>query len=224
MRMKLLAIETAMANCGVAVSVDATVYQQQQQASREQSQLLLAFIDELLKKSNIKLNQLDAIAYSYGPGSFTGVRLAASTVQGLAMLDDIPVIVISSLQVLAQTAFQLHQCQAVAICVDAHMGQVYYNKFVLDEDNIMQPMAEDQLLTPEQVEIPADMMMVGNGWARYVEVFTIADEIPQYFALLNDVTALIPLAKKAYERKQIVSAEQALPNYLRSQNAWHKQA
>jgi len=99
--MKLLAFETATEACSVALWVDGQVCERFELAPRRHAELALPWADALLAEAGIARSQLDAIAVGRGPGAFTGVRLAISIAQGIALALDIPVIPISTLAVLA---------------------------------------------------------------------------------------------------------------------------
>ncbi len=220
--MKLLAIETSGNNCSVALSDAEKAWLRGEDNIRAQSQLLLKFVDAALNEAKIKLNQLDALVYSFGPGGFTGVRLAASIVQGLALKDNLPVIPISSLQALAQKTYQEYGAKTVAVCVDAHMDEVYFNVYHLTSQGIMQSEQTDQLLSPNHLPAFVADWAVGNGWLRYPDALHSLNDIKQDVNLLNDATTLISLARYYFPLGHAVRAEEALPNYLRNQNAWRK--
>ena len=84
-------------------------------------------IDKILANSGLHLNQVNALAFGRGPGSFTGVRVGAGIAQGLALGADLPVIPISNLTAMAQAAFELYQAKKVAAAIDARMGEVYFH-------------------------------------------------------------------------------------------------
>ena len=99
--MKLLAFETATEACSVALWIDGEVHERFELAPRRHAELALPWADALLAEAGIARSQLDAIAVGRGPGAFTGVRLAISIAQGIALALDIPVVPISTLAVLA---------------------------------------------------------------------------------------------------------------------------
>ena len=82
--MKILAIETATEACSAALLMDNEVIDRFQVAPREHGNLILSMVDDLLAEADMTLQQLDALAFGRGPGSFTGVRMATGVVQGLA--------------------------------------------------------------------------------------------------------------------------------------------
>lgn len=83
--MKLLALETSTENCSVALLNEDKISFKSELAPQHHAEIIIPMIDDLLKESSLTKNDLDGIVLSQGPGSFTGVRIAASTAQGLAL-------------------------------------------------------------------------------------------------------------------------------------------
>src|SRR5574337_2025289 len=100
--MNILAIETSSTVCSVALYWDGDIVSKQVLDPNQHAKVILPMIDELLSIAEINIKKLDAIAFGCGPGSFTGLRIAASVAQGLALAHHLPLISISSLQALAQ--------------------------------------------------------------------------------------------------------------------------
>ena len=186
---------------------------------------ILGMVDELLAKAGISTAELQVIAFARGPGSFTGIRIAASIVQGLAFAADLPVIPISSLVATAQAAHREHQVQRCVVALDARMGEVYWANCELAQGQLMALVGDEQLsvpstVTPLSVEATCG---VGGAWAVYTEVLSSGFEVePQEFYPLVKARAddLIKLAEPAYQAGLAVSPDQALPVYLRDATAW----
>ena len=100
----LLHIETATTNCSVALSQNGNLLHciENNEADFRHSDHLHLFIEKLLKESNLQINQLSGVAVSMGPGSYTGLRIGVSTAKGLCYANDIPLISINTLEVLAE--------------------------------------------------------------------------------------------------------------------------
>jgi tRNA threonylcarbamoyladenosine biosynthesis protein TsaB len=181
-------------------------------------------IEELLADAGTSLHQLDAIAFTVGPGSFTGVRIGASVVQGLAFAIDLPVIPLSSLAVLAQGAIQQSATELILPALDARMNQIYFGFYQVDQQQLVQPLQADVVINPSEIGIDIDVNLVnsvcaiGNGWSVYEDelsqcVKNIAPNIlSQKFPHAIDA---LPLALNQWYNGKVVTAEQALPVYLR---------
>jgi tRNA threonylcarbamoyladenosine biosynthesis protein TsaB len=125
----ILAIDTATEACSVAVYVNGEYREVYEVIPRQHSQRLFAMLQSLVPDGRLRDHGIEAIAYSCGPGSFTGLRIAASAVQGLAYTAGLPVIPVSTLALQAQTALRLGLVTAdadVLSILDARINEVYY--------------------------------------------------------------------------------------------------
>src|SRR5690606_16284442 len=104
--MRLLAIDTSSRVGSIALLDGSDVSERFIATPREQAELVLPLVDDLLGARGIGLKDLDALVLGRGPGSFTGLRIAASVVQGLAFAAERPVVAVSSLEALAQRAWR----------------------------------------------------------------------------------------------------------------------
>jgi tRNA threonylcarbamoyladenosine biosynthesis protein TsaB len=160
--MKLLALDTASGQCSAALLIDGQLRLREAMTTREHARLILPMVQSLLQEAGMELVALDAIAFGRGPGSFTGLRIAASVTQGLAFGADLPVLPVSDLRALAQQA--LAQADAgelpsrVLACMDARMGESYWALFD-------PPTAALVGSAPEQVTSPARLVAAVAPWA-----------------------------------------------------------
>ena len=217
--MKILALDTSTEACSVAVAIDGVVLDDvvlgQQHSSR-----ILSMVDVLLTEAGLRLDQLDAIAFGRGPGLFTGLRIGAGVVQGLAFGADLPVIRVSSLAALAQAQEASH----VLTAVDARMSQVYWGAFTREADGALQLIGQECVAAPEALPLPPAgcWLGVGSGWDRYAEALTkrlgtrLESWLPERYPHAREVAALAAID---FRRGQAVAPEQALPVYVRDQVA-----
>lgn len=221
--MKILAIDAATEACSVALQIDDQVISKFELAPQQHSQKLLPFVDEVLANAGIKLNQLDAIAYGQGPGSFTGVRIGVSVTQGLAFGADLPVVGVSNLAAMAQQAISQHQSETVVAAIDARMSEVYFA--VYQNKN---GLAANQL--PEMVSKPEDLnaqpfpdaLAVGTGWQTYESELTEKFGCKASEIYLPSAEFMLPLALEDIKAGKVFSAEHAQPNYVRNEVSWQK--
>ena len=226
--MKLLAIETATEACSAALLIDGEILERHEIAPQQHAELLLGMVDHLLGQTGLSIVELDAIAFGQGPGSFTGLRIAAGGVQGLAFGAGVPAVPVSTLQVLAQTVRTVHGVDRAACAFDARMGEVYWGLYEVGagEEGVMQPLGPDEVSAPDEVSLPAQGEMsrggwvgAGSGWSSYGDALTVR---------LGDVTAidhelkpragiLATLGAHWLSLGRTVPAHEIRPVYLRNQ-------
>lgn len=149
--MNILAVETSQQATSVAVSLENKIQERYVSAPRRHG-AVLSMIDAVLQECSVTLLDMDALAFSCGPGSFTGLRLGAGVVQGLAFAAQRPVVLVSSLQALAQAIWEEQGAEQVLVGWDARMDQVYWGQYALEE-GWMLPVVPDVLLRPEECTI-----------------------------------------------------------------------
>ncbi|WP_104470903.1 tRNA (adenosine(37)-N6)-threonylcarbamoyltransferase complex dimerization subunit type 1 TsaB [Acinetobacter indicus] len=214
--MKLLALETANEQCSVSIVNDTQeLFFQLDERAKAQTQTILPMIEQGFAQTKTATADLTAVAFSRGPGSFSGVRINAAVAQALAWSHDLPVIPVSTLQALAQAAYRLAGLSAVTAVLDARMNEVYIASFQLDAEGIMQPVSEEQLLGYSDAAVVAQYPLVGSGSTL------LQQEQTQYKDLSATAQDVATIARVLAQREAWVSAEYALPVYLRD-NAWKK--
>ncbi|RLA54780.1 MAG: tRNA (adenosine(37)-N6)-threonylcarbamoyltransferase complex dimerization subunit type 1 TsaB [Gammaproteobacteria bacterium] len=226
----IIAIDTAMSACSVALSRQGIVTVLREHKPRQHIQLILPMIDELLKQSCLSIRDIDAIGFSQGPGSFTGLRIGMGVVQGLAFGGDIQVVPVSTLQVMAQVAIDrdmLNMDGIVMPVIDARMDEVYWGIYK-NNDGGAQPVCVDALNTPEQVSISGHApgitdnidIGVGDGW-RFRDRISVQVELVDE-QLVSDAEQVLGLSVDRYARGLSVVIDQIEPLYLRNQISWKK--
>lgn len=184
--MKLLALDTASGQCSVALLVDGQLVTRGVLTARDHAQLLLPMVDAVLAEAGQSLRGLDGIAFGRGPGSFTGVRIAAAVTQGLAAGAGLPVLPVSDLRVLAEGARAAVASAADAstegwllACMDARMGELYWAVFANGSGPIGAARCTERLSSSAQLQqelpalLPAGGAIVGAagmGLAAYPQL------------------------------------------------------
>ena len=226
----LLALDTSTEACSVALFHHGEKTHINELAQRTHTKRILPMIDEILANSGLRLNQVDALAFGRGPGSFTGVRVGAGIAQGLAFGADLPVIPISNLTAMAQAAFELHQAENVVAVIDARMNEVYFSQLVREKERSdvgeffqWREIITEQVCSPEQAikQLRDDnAFRVGTGWAAYSQ-FTEKNLTSSDIALPNALY-MLELARVEYLQKRTISALEIEPIYLRNEVTWKK--
>jgi tRNA threonylcarbamoyladenosine biosynthesis protein TsaB len=223
--MNLLAFETSSRLGSVALETPAGLTVRELGIPREQTERLLSTTDELLAAAGIDLKSLDAIAFGRGPGSFTGLRVSAAVAQGLAAASGVPLLPVSSLLCLAERAWHEAPFERALVCVDAHMGEVYW-ALAECRGGVVEIVGDERLGAPADVAAPgaAPWCAVGNGFAAHAEALApltraAAKVLPD---LVPAAAALLPKAKRDLQAGLTVPPKAALPVYLREQTAWKR--
>jgi tRNA threonylcarbamoyladenosine biosynthesis protein TsaB len=186
---------------------------------RAPSRSVFEWARDLLAESSVSLGQLDCIAFGAGPGSFTGVRVAVALAQGLGYARGLPLCAVSTLAALAAGAFRHTTADAVACCLDAHMGEVYVGAYRRDAEAGVTALAPDVLADPEAVALPGNdhYLAAGPGWAAYPALAhrmrsRLIGLEPDLLPSAGDVALL---ARPLFLAGRVVQPAAAEPNYLR---------
>lgn len=180
--MNILAVDTATNSCGVAVTSTAGVQANTVRISREtHSRHLLSIIDQSLELAGLSVMDLDGLAVTRGPGSFTGLRIGLATIKGLALANNKPVVGISSLDALA--------CQfagstfLVCALLDARKSEVYARLYRFADNNLA-PVTDERVLSPQMAvaDITEPCLFVGPGAMVYRDVIEAAIGKNAFFA------------------------------------------
>ncbi len=232
--MKLLALDTATEGCSAALWIDGAMIHREVEVGRGHSGLILSMIDQLLAEGAVALGSLDALAFGRGPGSFTGVRLAASVAQGLAFGAGLPVVPVSDLRAVAQRAWSEGGDAATPhalVCNDARMHEVYWGCFELGADRLMHPVGEEHVGPPATVEVPGSwaglrVTGAGRGFRAYPVLRDRLGAALTHIAadILPGAPEIACLAVAEARVGNVLLPEQAVPVYLRDDVARPKQA
>ena len=217
--LKLLALDTSTDFCSAALWLDGQTYFEGCHAGQRHSQLILPMIDALLKRCGVQLQDLDALAYGEGPGSFTGLRIGCGVVQGLAMAIDRPVVGVGTLLAIAQAS----NASLALCCLDARMSEVYAAAYRCTAE-AWETVFEPGLYAPRELPpLPSgEWTGCGSGFAAYADDLRracagrLAAERPE---LLPHAREIASLGAKAFARGGGKPPEEALPLYLRDKVA-----
>lgn len=164
--MKILALETSAKAASCAVLSDgvplATAWQS---TGLTHSRTLLPMVEDMLKNSELRLGDMDALAVAAGPGSFTGLRIGISAVKGLAWASDKPCLPVSTLEAMA---WPLAHMDGIIVCaMDARRQQIY-NAVFLSEGGGLTRLRPDRAVSLEEAaadlrDLDGPMTIVGDG-------------------------------------------------------------
>ncbi len=237
----ILALDTSTDACSVALVTESRVVERHTLEPRSHARLGLPMVDEVLKEAGITLSELDAIAFGRGPGSFTGLRIAAGLAQGLAFSRQIPVVPVSTLEAMAFGYFQSRPDLFTAASgsradnvadtwiltlLDARMSEVYAAWYRVANGNI-ELEGEEKVLPPSLLELPKEAIntvAVGSGLNYFTEIpentrQAIAIQDPDWHPRAASVGML---ALGYLAQGKVVSPADAQPVYIRDEVTWKK--
>lgn len=229
--MNLLALDTSSIACSVALSIDNELFERHAVKPKEHTRLLIPMIEDVLADADANLRDLDAVVLGNGPGSFIGIRIAASVAQGLCYGAGLKLLPVSSLAAIAAESLQVPSATRVVVAQDAHMNEVYLACFLKGEDGL--PLADgDAVLQPieiiERIERSKDddsssarWYAAGAGWQRYPELLRLNEDrlAGVVDAQLPRARYLLDLGRRAFLAGEAIEPEALVPAYVRNRIA-----
>ncbi len=222
-----LAIEAASDSCSIALKTENTIINRLEAAPRMHSRLLYPMLNDVMAEAGLRPNQLDAVIFGKGPGSFTGLRIAAATAQGIGFACDIPLIGVSTLQAMAQQTHDEQQHSDVLAIMDARMNELYMGHYLADHKGLMMPTMDDLIcpITVDADKLPlqgAAHFACGHGlklWDQFDSSLQsrIAGQDPEQ---ILKAQSLLPMAVELFSQKQVLAPEDIELVYLREQSHW----
>jgi len=223
---KLLALDTSSIACSVALQLDETVIERYEEQPREHTRILIPMIQSVVDEAGTTLSELDAIVLGNGPGSFIGMRIAASVAQGLAFGSGLKIVAVSSMAAVAAQVFEEDDVAEVVVAQDAHMQEVYLGIYRRDDDGRPTEVIAEQLHGLGVISQCSDSdekfrVAAGFGWQRYPELL-VANQ--NFFTSVADVLYprachLLPLGSAGFELGRAVDPQDVDPAYLRQKVA-----
>lgn len=223
--MKLLAVETSTDACSAALLIDGVVTERFELTPKEHTKLILPMIDSLMADADLRPQQLDALAFSCGPGSFTGVRIATGVIHGIAFGADLPVVPVSTLAAVAQNYFdQSKPTENIAFtAIDARIGEIFWGVYKKDEAGLAQLIGKEAVTLASDVDFPdVKGVGVGSGWGVYALELShrLGSRVLSYeFEHYPRASAIVRLGLRDFNKGLAVPVELAMPVYLRDKVA-----
>jgi len=220
----ILNIETSTEVCSVALARDGVViHSRENLTGQNHAMLVTVFIEELLAESNLAMEQLDAVAVSGGPGSYTGLRIGVSVAKGICYASRLPLISITSLEAMAHHVihdpdhYQLPKTNNVLFCpmIDARRMEVYtafYDKEGRQVRDIQADIIDHQSYLPFLENNL--VLFFGNGSAKCREAINHPNAI-FINGIITRAENMIPLSERDFQLKKFVDIAYYEPFYLK---------
>ncbi|MGB2375966.1 MAG: tRNA (adenosine(37)-N6)-threonylcarbamoyltransferase complex dimerization subunit type 1 TsaB [Porticoccaceae bacterium] len=221
----ILAVDTSTEACSVALQIGDKTIAKFADEPRSHSRLLMPMVQRVLAEADIRVNQLDAIGVSIGPGSFTGLRIGFAAVQGMAYGADIPVVPVSTLELLSATYRRQANPQAgeIIALLDARMSEFNLGRYQLGQNNQIALLEADQLVSSEHaiqlIQANKPSAVIGDAG----NLFELAPQFAELFTQIHpNAVDLLPIAQQQLADGLAVNIESVDLVYLRGTEAWQK--
>ncbi len=224
--MNLLALDTSSDACSVALQIGDKVFEKHVVQAKEHTNILIPMIQELLHDAGVGLQDMDAIVLGNGPGSFIGMRIAASASQGLAFGSALKIVPVSSMAAVAAEVMDTHAATTVVVAQDARMNEVYLGTYRRDADGLPVVVTAETLQPIEQTDKiggagDSEIVAAGNGWQKYPVLLelnsaAIAEVVDVHYPRAR---YLLELAVRGWQCGEAVDPENLVPAYIRSKVA-----
>lgn len=219
---KILCIECSTEVCSVCIHEDGVILAiMESKESFQHSKKITVFIERCLQEAALRMKDLDAVAVTSGPGSYTGLRVGTATAKGICFGVDIPLITVPTLQAMAQGYIQDHSPlkEALLFCMlDARRNEVYGALFdgqgLLIKDTFSYIMDEDPY--PVDTKKYADVIAIGNGANKAIQL--MQDHKIQFSPTYCSATHLIPASISVFQSGTFADLFSFTPAYYKNPN------
>lgn len=216
---KILCIDTATDICSVALSVDGELSDKMESIEdRSHAKLLTVLIQDILIKNGLQATDLDAVAVSQGPGSYTGLRIGVSAAKGICYASNLPLIGISTLKIIAAAFLQresISENSVVLPMLDARRMEVYYAEYdyKLNEIKTATPLVIEEKSFADYAN-KDEIVLLGSGAEKCKDFLTLSNA-RYLIEQTNKAEYMVALAEKDFVRKKFVNVAYFEPAYLK---------
>lgn len=216
--MKILAIDTSSSVCSTALLENENIIDENNlDNGRTHSENLMPLIEELLNRNNISLKEINLIAVTVGPGSFTGIRIGISTIKPMSEIYNIPIASVTSLETLARND---ESNKNKIVLIDARNNQVYAGVFNKEYDLLEEYMADDINEVVKTIKKYENSIIIGDAGILHKEF--LKENIKNVeFSNKNKQSSVSTgkIGYKKYINNDLKNADTVLPTYLRKSQA-----
>ena len=215
--MKILAIDTSSSVCGTAILEDDKLIEENTlDNGKTHSENLMPLIKELLEKTQITLDDIDLIAVSCGPGSFTGIRIGIASIKAIAEVHNIPIAEVTSLETLAVND---SSDKNKITLIDARNNQVYAGIFDKECNLLEEYIADDINVVFDKMSKYSNSVFIGNGAVLHKEMLSKIEGVS--FVENNNQSAYSTgkIGYKKFLKNDLKNADTIMPIYLRVSQA-----
>jgi tRNA threonylcarbamoyladenosine biosynthesis protein TsaB len=214
----ILNIETSGHNCSVALNKNGQLIAQQLNTEGlKHAEVLHVMMANVFKETDIVLTQIEAVAISEGPGSYTGLRIGASAAKGLCYALGIPLISVNTLAIYAQTLLKNKQVfhESIITCIDARRDEIY---FAVYENGIETTPAQSKILDENfysSFDTSKSYVITGNGSDKTLICLENKINIKKIELFTIEAKYMYNLALEKFNKNEFADLAYFEPNYLK---------
>jgi len=213
----ILAIDSSIDCCSVAVYKNKYIYSLSEKCKKKHTSQILPMIQETLLKANTEFKKLDYISFAKGPGNFTSIRIAASIAQSLSFSLKIPLISISTLAIMAEKAWRKYKQKQILVLINAKKTEVYWGQYIRNKESIWigehtESLIKKKIIIEKINNLKKKWTLVGNE-SQLIQVKNFL-HINNTKIFSPNAKDIIPFALLTIKNKKLFSLEENSINYL----------
>ena len=212
---KCIAIDTSTRRFCLGVKNSSDYFDRSVNKSTDHAKEIFKRIDDVLKLANTSIEELDFLAVGIGPGRFSGLRVSISAIKSISYVLSIPIIAISSLEIIAREIMEKNDKENVILIEDAGRGNLYIGSYALRNHEFIK-LSDDRVATINEIEISeTDALIAGSGIIRYPDLKIDSNSLLNQNGeeYLNSRT-MIDHALEQFNKGNTIDCMNLKPNYL----------
>ena len=212
---KCIAIDTSTRRFCLGVKNSSDYFDRSVDESTDHAKEIFKRIDDVLKLANTSIEELDFLAVGIGPGRFSGLRVSISAIKSISYVLSIPIIAISSLEIIAREMMEKNDKENVILIEDAGRGNLYIGSYALKNHEFIK-LSDDRVANINEIKISqTDALIAGSGIIRYPDLKINSKSLLNQTGeeYLNSRT-MIDHAVEQFNKGNTIDCMNLKPNYL----------
>ena len=212
---KCIAIDTSTRRFCLGVKNSSDYFDRSVNKSTDHAKEIFKRIDDVLKLANTSIEELDFLAVGIGPGRFSGLRVSISAIKSISYVLSIPIVAISSLEIIAREIMEKNDKENVILIEDAGRGNLYIGSYALKNHEFIK-LSDDRVANINEIEISeTDALIAGSGIIRYPDLKIDSNSLLNQTGeeYLNSRT-MIDHALEQFNKGNTIDCMNLKPNYL----------
>ena len=212
---KCIAIDTSTRRFCLGVKNSSNYFDRSVNKSTDHAKDIFKRIDDVLKLANTSIEELDFLAVGIGPGRFSGLRVSISAIKSISYVLSIPIVAISSLEIIAREIMEKNDKENVILIEDAGRGNLYIGSYALKNHEFIK-LSDDRVANINEIEISeTDALIAGSGIIRYPDLKIDSNSLLNQTGeeYLNSRT-MIDHALEQFNKGNTIDCMNLKPNYL----------